>query len=151
MRGDSKIQKEKIEVRQEDYTDPEKAREFVEKTKVDRLAIAVGNIHGISLDEPALDIQRILAIRRAVPRAVALVLHAGSGIPDEQLSNAIGAGIANIHINTDIRVAYVKELKKSLEAHLDEVAMYKLDASAIAAMKNIVVEKLKLFGSENKI
>lgn len=151
LRGDSKIQKEKIEVRPEDYTDPEGAREFVEKTGIDRLAIAVGNIHGISRDEPELDIQRILEIRRAVPRSVALVLHAGSGIPDEQISSAIGAGIANIHINTDIRVAYVKELKKSLEQHLDEVAMYKLDASAIAAMKNIVVEKLKLFGSENKI
>lgn len=151
LRGDSKIEKEKIEVKPEDYTDPEGAKEFVEKTQVDRLAIAVGNIHGISRDEPDLDIQRILEIRRAVPRAIALVLHAGSGIPDDQISAAIGAGIANIHINTDIRVAYVKELKKSLEQHLDEVAMYKLDSSAMIALKEVVITKLELFGSINKV
>ncbi len=151
LRGDSKIQNEKIEVRPEDYTDPGEAKEFVEKTGVDRLAIAVGNIHGISLDEPALDIERIRAIRGAVPENVALVLHAGSGIPNDQIKVAIAAGIANVHINTDIRVAFVRELKKSLAEHMDEAAMYKLDASAIAAMKEVVKEKLRLFGAVNKI
>ena len=118
---------------------------------MDRLAIAVGNIHGISLDEPALDIERIRAIRGAVPENVALVLHAGSGIPNDQIKVAIAAGIANVHINTDIRVAFVRELKKSLAEHMDEAAMYKLDASAIAAMKEVVKEKLRLFGAVNKI
>lgn len=151
LRGESKIQKEKILVRKEDYTKPEEAKEFVAKTGVNRLAIVVGNIHGISLDEPKLDIERIHEIRRIVPEDVALVLHAGSGIPDDQIRAAIAAGIANIHINTDLRVAYVKELKKSLEEHLDEVAMYKLDASAALAMKQIVKEKLELFGAVNKI
>ena len=151
LRGDSKIQNEKIELKPEDYTDPTQAREYVEKTGVDRLAIAVGNIHGISLDEPALDIERIRAIRAAVPEKVALVLHAGSGIPDGQIRAAIQAGIANIHINTEIRVAYVNELKKTMAEELDEVAMYKLDQSAIEAMKKLVKEKLELFGSLNKI
>lgn len=151
LRGESKVQNEKIPVRPEDYTDPVRAKEFVERTGIDRLAIAVGNIHGISLDEPALDIERIRAIRAAVPEEAALVLHAGSGIPDEQIKQAIGAGIANIHINTDIRVAYVQELRKTLAADVDEVAMYKLDASAIAAMKDVVKEKLTLFGSAGKI
>jgi fructose/tagatose bisphosphate aldolase len=118
---------------------------------VDRLAILVGNIHGISLDEPDLDIERIRAIRQAVPQEVALVLHAGSGIPDEQIKAAIQAGIANIHINTDLRVAYTQELRKTLAQHPDEVAMYKLDASAIDAMKKVVKEKLVLFGSVNRI
>jgi fructose-bisphosphate aldolase class II len=151
LRGESQIQNEKIEVRPEDYTDPKQAKEFVEKTRVDRLAIAVGNIHGISLDEPALDIERIRAIRQAVPEEVALVLHAGSGIPDEQIRAAIEAGIANIHINTDIRVAYVKELRETLAERPDEVAMYKLDHEAIEAMKKVVKEKLQLFGSISKI
>ncbi len=151
LRGDSKIQKEKIEVKPEDYTNPDEARKFVEATGVDRLAIAVGNIHGISLDEPALDIERIRAIRAAVSESVALVLHAGSGIPDEQIKAAIAAGIANIHINTDIRVAFVGELRKTIEEHLDEVAMYKLDASATRAMKEVIIEKLKLFGASNKV
>ena len=151
LRGESKIQQQKIEVKPEDYTDPEQAKIFVEKTGVDRLAIAVGNIHGISLDEPALDIERIKAIRHAVSRNVALVLHAGSGIPDEQIRAAIGAGIANIHINTDLRVAFVQELRKTLEEHLEEAAMYKLDATAIQAMKEMTKQKLQLFGSVGRI
>ena len=151
LKGESKIQKEKIEVGPEDYTKPAEAAEFVEKTGVDRLAIVVGNIHGISKDEPRLDVARILDIRRVLVRDVALVLHAGSGIPEEQITAAIGSGIANIHINTDVRVAFVKALRKSLEEHLDEVAMYKLDDTAIKAMKEMVVEKLRLFGSVNKI
>ena len=150
LRGDSKIQKEKIKVELEDYTDPDKAAEFVKLTGVDRLAIAVGNIHGISLDEPALDIERIRAIREAVPKDVALVLHAGSGIPDDQIKAAIEAGIANIHINTDIRVAFVNELRKTIGEHLDEVAMYKLDASAAKAMEEVIIGKLKLFGASNR-
>lgn len=151
LRGESKIQKEKIVVNKEDYTKPEEARDFVEKTKVNRLAIAVGNIHGISLDEPDLDIERIREVRRVVPEEVTLVLHAASGIPDDQIKAAIEAGISNIHINTDLRVAYTTELRKTLAEHLDEVAMYKLDASAIQEMKRVVMEKLRLFGAVNKI
>lgn len=151
LRGESKIQKEKIEVRPEDYTKPEEAKEFVEKTGVDRLAIAVGNVHGISLEEPALDVDRIRAIRKAIPEEVSLVLHAGSGIPDEQIKAAVKAGISNIHINTDIRVAFISELKKSLEENPEEAAMYKLDASAIEKLKELVKEKLKLFGAVDRI
>ena len=151
LRGESKIQQEKIEVKKEDYTDPAQAADFVRRTGVDRLAIAVGNIHGISLDEPALDIDRIRAIRAAVPESVAFVLHAGSGIPDEQIRAAIDAGIANIHINTDIRVAFVEGLRKALADAPDETAMYKLDAHAVQAMKDVIKAKLQLFGSVNKI
>lgn len=151
LRGESKIQNEKIEINPEDYTKPEEAKEYVASTGVDRLAIMVGNIHGLSLDEPNLDIERIKAIRATVPASVALVLHAASGVPDEQIKAAIEAGIANIHINTDIRVAYVKEFKKTLSEKPDEVAMYKLDESALQAMKEVIKEKLKLFDSVNKI
>lgn len=150
LRGESKIQKEKIKISPKDYTKPSEAKEFVEKTGVDRLAIVVGNIHGISFDEPELDIERIKAIREAIPQDVALVLHAGSGIPDNQIKAAIEAGIANIHINTELRAAFVNELRKTLSEELDEVAMYKLDQSAIAAMKELVQEKLRLFGSVNR-
>jgi fructose-bisphosphate aldolase class II len=151
LRGESKIQHEKIAVKKEDYTDPAQAGDFVARTCVDRLAIAVGNIHGISLNEPDLDIPRIAAIRAVVPPEVALVLHAGSGIPDEQIRAAIATGIANIHINTDIRVAYAESLKKSIGEHPDEVAMHKLDAPASAAMKEVIRQKLVLFGAVGKI
>ena len=150
LKGESKVQKEKIAVSAEDYTKPEEALRFVQETGVNRLAIVVGNIHGISLDEPALDIERIAAIRALIPEHVVLVLHAGSGIPADQIRAAIVAGIANIHINTDIRVAFVNELRHAMSASPDEVAMYKLDASAMEAMKKVVREKLLLFGSIKK-
>ena len=151
LKGESKIQNEKIKVSAEDYTKPDAAAAFVERTGVERLAIMVGNIHGISLEEPSLDIERIRAIRAAVPSETILVLHAASGISDQEIKEAIAAGIANIHINTDIRVAYARELKKSLAEHVEEVAMYKLDAEAARAMKEVIKGKLQLFGCMNKV
>ncbi|MBI2055066.1 MAG: class II fructose-bisphosphate aldolase [Candidatus Sungbacteria bacterium] len=151
LAGESKIHKEKIEISPESYTKPEEAAEFVAKTGVDRLAIAVGNIHGISLDEPALDIELIRKIRGSVPESVALVLHAGSGIPDEQIKAAIAAGIANIHINTDIRVAYSKALREELAKKPDETTPYKYDTAARDILKQVVEEKLRLFGAVDKL
>lgn len=151
LKGESKIQHKKIVLRPEDYTPPEQALEYALKTEVDRLAIAVGNIHGISIDEPVLDIARIGRIRHEIPESTALVLHAGSGIAPRDIENAIEAGITNIHINTDLRVAYVNALRMSLFEHADEVAMYKLDAPALEAMKRIVKEKLLLFKSASRV
>ncbi|QQG42427.1 MAG: class II fructose-bisphosphate aldolase [Candidatus Giovannonibacteria bacterium] len=151
LRGESKIQKEKITVKPEDLTNPDTAKNFISRTGVNRLAIAVGNIHGLSLGEPTLDIERIKKIREAVPKNVALVLHGGSGIPDEQIKAAIGAGIANIHINTDIRVAYTMALREEFSKNPDEVAPYKFDSSAREAVKKIVKEKLILFCAEDRI
>lgn len=151
LRGESKIQKEKIKIKKEDYTKPEEAREFVEHTGVNRLAIAVGNIHGLSPEEPELDIELIQKIRKEVLENIALVLHGGSGIPDEQIKNAIEAGISNVHINTDLRKAFVEGLKESIEKNPDEVAMYKLDKDGLEKMKAVVKQKLTLFGSINKI
>ena len=151
LKGESKVQHEKIAISAQDYTKPEQAAQFVKETGIDRLAIVVGNIHGISLDEPDLDMDRICAIREAIPAEVALVLHAGSGIPDDQIRAAIEAGIANIHINTDLRTAFVAGLRESFAKNPDEVSMYKLDAPANEAMKQVVKEKLALFGSVKRI
>lgn len=151
LRGDSKVQQQKIEVRPEDYTDPMKAKEFIQKTGVNRLAIAVGNIHGISLDEPALDIERIQAIRTEIPEETTLVLHAGSGIPEDQIRSAIAAGIANIHINTDIRVAYSHALREELLKNPEETTPYKFDSPAREILKKLIIEKLTLFGAINRI
>src|SRR3989344_5108284 len=151
LRGESKIQKEKIKIKKEDYTKPEEAKEFVERTGVDRLAIAVGNIHGLSLEEPALDIELIQKIRQIIPENISIVLHAGSGIPDQQITDAIKAGISNIHINTDLRKAFAEGLKESIEKNPDEVAMYKLDKEGIERMKTVIKQKLTLFGSVNRV
>lgn len=151
LRGESKIQKEKIKVKKEDYTKPEEAKEFVERTGVNRLAIVVGNIHGLSPEEPELDMGLIGRIYNMVPKEVALVLHGGSGIPDEQIKGAIKAGISNIHINTDLRKAFADGLKESIEKNPNEVAMYKLDKEGIERMKEVIKQKLTLFGSVNRV
>jgi len=151
LRGESKIQKEKIEIKQEDLTKPEEAMDFARKTGITRFAGAYGNIHGISANEPKLDIERIRAIRKILPENVSMVLHGGSGIPDEQIKEAIAVGINNIHVNTEIRVAYTEALRKSLAENPDEIVPYKITPQAIEAVKQKVEEKLKLFGSVNKI
>lgn len=146
LRGESKIQKEVIKIKPEDLTNPEEAAEFAEKTGIDRFAGAYGNSHGISLDEPALDIERIKSVRKILPERVAMVLHGGSGIPNEQIKEAIKAGISNIHINTEIRTAYAEALRKFLAENPEETTPYKILAPAVEAVKNKVIEKLKLFG-----
>ena len=149
LRGESKIQKEKITIKPEDLTKPEEAAEFAEKTGLDRFAGAYGNSHGISIDEPALDIERIKAVRKILPERVAMVLHGGSGIPDKEIKEAIKAGISNIHINTEIRTAYAEALRKFLTDNPEETTPYKIMAPAVEAVQKKVEEKLKLFGMGN--
>ena len=102
-------------------------------------------------DEPALDIERIRSVRRALPENVAMVLHGGSGIPDDQIKEAIKAGISNIHVNTEIRTAYAEALRKFLAENPEETTPYKILASSVEAVKAKVEEKLKLFGSNNVV
>ena len=82
-------------------TDPGEAAEFVERTGVDALAVAVGNVHGLTTTPVSLDLDRLAAIKAAVP--VPLVLHGASGLPDQQLAEAIRCGVAKININTELR------------------------------------------------
>lgn len=147
LRGESRIQKEVIKINAEDLTKPEEAAEFVEKTGIDRFAGAYGNSHGISLNEPALDAERIRAVRKILPERVSMVLHGGSGIPNEQIKEAINAGISNIHVNTEIRVAYSEAVREFLKNNPEEAMPYKIMAPAVEAVKNKVEEKLKLFNS----
>lgn len=132
-------------IKPEDLTTPEQAREFVQKTGVDLLAPAVGNLHGMfkNAPNPRLDIQRIVEIKKAA--GVPLVLHGGSGIQDEDFLKAIDAGISIVHINTEIRVAWREGLEKGLQEKPDEVAPYKIAPSAVKAIGEIVTERLKLF------
>src|SRR5258708_18316154 len=93
-------------------TDPEEARKFVELTGIDMLAPSVGSIHGlIKSGKPHIDTELVKKIRQTA--GVPLVLHGGSGLRDEDFTNGVKAGISIVHINTEIRVAYVEGLKKS--------------------------------------
>lgn len=151
LRGASEIH-EKVEIKPEDLTKPKEVREFVERTGIDSLAIAVGNIHGVEtgMKNPPLYLDRLKEIQQAVPKTF-LVLHGGSGTPDEDIKKAIKLGVVKININTELRIAYSEELGETIKEHPEEVKPYKILAPAVEAMKEIVEEKIKLFGSKGKI
>lgn len=127
------------------YSRPEEAYRFAVETKVDLIAPAVGNIHGIlkHAPNPVLDIERIHLIRRASP--VPLVLHGGSGVRDEEFLRAIHAGISIIHINTELRLAWRKGMEFALSEKKEEIAPYKLYPTVERAIENVAFERLKLF------
>src|SRR3989338_5953144 len=122
----SKVYKESFEIPPESLTKPEEALKYVNETGVDRFAPAVGNLHGIAANEPKLDFELIKKIRAVLPLEVAMVLHGGSGIPDDQMREAVKLGFNNIHVSTEIRVAYVDALRKMLQAATDETTPYKI-------------------------
>jgi len=127
-------------------TKPEDAKYFVEQTGISLLAPSVGNIHGmVKGGNPRLDIERIKNIKETC--GVPLVLHGGSGIADEDFTNAIKAGISIIHINTEIRVAYREALQKYLSENPSEVAPYKILKPAVEAIEKVVYNRLKLFNN----
>ena len=151
VRGESKIQ-EVIEIKQEDLTKPEEASQFVRETGVDMLAPAVGNIHGIvTKSAESIDVSRISDIKKAVGENIYLVLHGGSGLSESEFKNAIEAGISMVHINTEIRVAFTEELRKTLREMPEETTPYKILTPSVEAMKKVIEEKLKIFGSVNKL
>ena len=125
-------------------TTPENAEKFVKMTGIDLFAPSVGSIHGlIRHGKPHTDPELIAQIKKVT--GIPLVLHGGSGLTDEDFTNAIKAGISMIHINTEIRVAYVEALKKSLIDNPEEVVPYKILQPAVEAIEKIVEARLKLF------
>ena len=145
LRGSSEVQ-EKIEISEKDFTDSDQAADFVEKTKVDRLAVVFGNIHGIVTEqEEKLDVEHFKKIVMAVPDAH-FVLHGASGLKDEDVREAIRAGIVNVHINTEIRVAFEKALHDVEQAPEPRTTTpYKIMAPTVEAMQKVAEEKLRLF------
>jgi len=127
-------------------TTPGEAKKFVEATGIDLLAPSVGSIHGlIKSGKPHIDGELVAEIR--VAAGVPLVLHGGSGLRDEDFTNAIKGGISIIHISTEIRLAYDEALKKSLAEHPDETTPYKILGPAVDAIEKVVYERLKLFNN----
>ncbi len=129
----------------EGLTKPEQAKAFVEATGVDLFAPAVGNIHGMMRvgHDPDLDIKRIKEI--AETAGVPLVLHGGSGTTDSDFVKGIEAGLAIVHISTELRVAYQGGLKKTLQDNPEEVAPYKYLKLPVNEVEKVVDARLKLF------
>jgi fructose-bisphosphate aldolase class II len=130
-------------------TTASEARQFAQATRVDILAPAVGNTHGmrrrmVTGDERKhLDIERIREIKDAT--AIPLTLHGGSGTADGDLKLAIRAGINIVHINTELRLAWRRGLEQGLASRQDEVAPYKILPFAVASVQQVVRSRLMLF------
>ena len=128
------------------FTDPKLAKDFVEKTGVDALAIAVGNAHGAYKLPPKLDFERIRTIANTVD--VPLVLHGGSGLTDNDFKKAIKEGISKVNIFTDINVAAVEAEFKKFQSM--EKGLIDLIPAAVEAVKQESLNKMKLFSSDGK-
>jgi fructose-bisphosphate aldolase class II len=133
-------------------TTPDEAREFTVATGVDVLAPAVGNTHGLSRSmirgevQKRLDIDRIAEIGKAT--GLFMTLHGASGTNDEDLRRAIQAGITEIHINTEVRLAWRRGLEMAFASERNEVVPYKLLPAAVKTMKQVVSARLSLFSGK---
>jgi fructose-bisphosphate aldolase class II len=130
------------------FTDPEKAKEFVKLTGVDTLAVSIGNVHGFYKGEPNIDFALLKEIRKKVK--VPLVLHGSSGINDKDIKKAIKLGVTKINVNTEIREAYTKQLKKTIKDHPDQIVIYKTLTEPNKAAHDVVAHRLKLYKAPKK-
>jgi len=129
------------------YTDPEQAKEFVEKTGIDMLAVAIGTAHGFYKGEPKLDFERIDKIKSLVD--IPLVLHGGSGVPDESVKKAISLGMAKVNFATELRAAATKGVRRVLEDK-EVIDPKKYMGEARNEVIKLCREKIKMCGSSNK-
>ncbi len=133
----------------DEFTDPAEAAEFVKKTGVTCLAVLIGNAHGHYKKTPKLDIDRVKAIREATG-GIPLVLHGGSGIPDEQVKAAIAAGIRKMNIGTDVCCAFAEGTKETLDDPNRSLAIDLFMKHPIETVKKLALEKIRLVGAEGK-
>ena len=137
----------KLENPSDYYTDPAVAADFVRRTGVDALAVAVGNAHGAYRFPPKLDFERITAIRETA--GIPLVLHGGSGLSDGDFREAVCRGVCKINIFTDLDRAGKAGIEKGLREGAG--SMMGLIPHEIAAMKEVVRNKIGLFGSAGRV
>lgn len=127
---------------------PEEAIRFYEETGVDALAIAVGTAHGMYKGEVKIRFDIIKEVASKIP--VPIVLHGGSGVPDDMIREAIQAGVGKINVNTENQVACTNAIREVLGKDAKVYDPRKYLTPARAAMKEVVKEKIRLFGSSNQ-
>ncbi|MDD3745319.1 MAG: class II fructose-1,6-bisphosphate aldolase [Anaerostipes sp.] len=130
------------------YTDPKQAVEFVEKTGIDSLAVAIGTAHGVYKGEPKLDLNRLSEIREVV--SIPLVLHGTSGVPDTTVTECVKRGICKVNYATDLRIAFTKGVKSVMDVDSDVIDPKKYNAAGRDEVKKYVMEKMKVVGSVGK-
>ena len=154
-----------VDARSATFTDPDEAAEFVERTGVDSLAIAIGTSHGAYKfkGEPYLDFERLKTIHKLLPETP-LVLHGASsvlqefvskcnqyggqvggaqGVPEDMIHEAVKYGICKVNVDTDLRLAMTAEIRKYLTEHPEEFDPRKYMSPARDAIKSMVQHKLK--------
>lgn len=129
-------------------TDPKEAVTFVQETGVDALAPSIGTAHGRYRGRPDLDFQRLKEIRELT--GIPLVLHGSSGVPEEDIRRAIELGVRKVNIDTDIRVAFVDEMRRVLAANPEEIDPRKVLGPARMRATEVIREKIRLFGSQGQ-
>ena len=130
------------------YTDPQQAKQFVEATGIDSLAVAIGTAHGIYKGIPKLDVNRLSEIKKVV--SIPLVLHGTSGVPDETVQECIRRGICKVNYATDLRIAFSKGVKAVLNENPDTIDPKKYNAQGREEVKQYVMSKIKVCGSAGK-
>lgn len=129
-------------------TDPQEAKEFVERTGVTSLAVAIGTAHGFYVGTPVLDKERVSEIRELV--SIPLVLHGASGLSDDDVKECVSRGICKVNFATELRVAYTDACKKLLEEKPETYDPKKLGVVAMAAVKELVKGRMKVCGCDGK-
>lgn len=130
------------------YADPEECRELVEKTHIDCLAPALGSVHGPYHGEPKLGFKEMAYINDLLN--MPLVLHGGSGIPDEQLRKAIDRGTAKINVNTESQQAWAKIVRQVLNDNANVYDPRKIIGPGKEGIRQVVRAKCEVFGCINK-
>jgi tagatose 1,6-diphosphate aldolase GatY/KbaY len=129
-------------------TDPLEAKEFVERTGVTSLAVAIGTAHGFYVGTPILDKERVSKIREVVE--IPLVLHGASGLSDEDVRECVRRGICKVNFATELRAAYTDAGKKLLKEKPETFDPKKLGVVGMEAVKNLVKERIKVCGCDGK-
>ena len=130
------------------YTNPEQAQEFIARTSVDSLAVAIGTAHGVYEKEPVLDIERLKAIRKLV--SIPLVLHGASGLAIEQVRECIKAGIVKVNIATELKIPFANGLKTYFKNNPDANDPRKYFKDAQNEMRKVVREKILMCMSNSR-
>lgn len=130
------------------YAKVEDAVKLVDSTNIDFLAPALGSVHGIYKGKPKLDFERMIKIHELTK--LPLVLHGGSGIPDELIKKSISCGITKININTELQIAWSNAVRIFLNENDKVYDPRKIIKGGEIAMKEMIKEKIILFGSNNK-
>lgn len=150
--GASEVHKEQITIEEikAGFTNPARAKKFVDETGIDIYAAFFGNVHGVFPVQPKVDLELLKQIRGAIPGTF-LSMHGGSGISDEEVRQAIQVGrIAKVNINTELRQAFRTSLEKVYRENPDEYAIYEIMPDVISGVQQVVEHKIDIFGSAGK-